>query len=80
MIEESKKKILNQHNFEIGKGDIYFNRKTKKVFTPQFITDNNENRLIDKIKENNSDWEFYSSNHISDSIKRDILKDLGEIR
>jgi hypothetical protein len=54
---------------------IYFNRKTKKIFSVEFIEDKSEKeiqRCLNKEKEG-EEWNFYfSSGDPSDAVKHEI--------
>jgi hypothetical protein len=59
---------------------LYFNRKTKKAFSVEFIDDNPPEVLEDSIRQPTSTerWEFYVSDPpIPDSVRRKLESTLG---
>lgn len=58
---------------------IYVNRKTKKVFSVQFIEDHDEKELKDRIGENTqgAEWRFYFNSPPSEAVKRELESVLG---
>ena len=55
---------------------IYVNRDTKKVFSVQFIDDNDEDKLAACISDPQSQdghWHFYFNTPPSESVKQQLL-------
>lgn len=65
-----------RYNFE---REIYFNRQTKKVFSVDFIEDNDEDTLEKRIQEDNCEerWKFYFNSGPPPSVQRELEKVLG---
>jgi len=60
--------------------DLYFNRKTKKVFSFEFVEDSGEAELEAKVKEpvpSTEGWHFYFNSPPSAAVKRDLATILG---
>jgi len=76
---KSKEKILKDNGFKYHFiRMIYFNKKTRKIFSFEAIDDNDESWLIKKIHEKNKEqWQFYFNNSPpSDSIKKEVIREL----
>jgi hypothetical protein len=65
-----------RYNFD---RDIYFNRKTKKAFSLEFVDDKREEELLQSIQEPNdgSGWKFYFNTDPSAGVKRILEQVLG---
>ena len=59
---------------------MYVNREKKKAFSVPFIQDNSEEELQSRIREDtaDSDWRFFSSERISDAVKRELVQVLAD--
>jgi hypothetical protein len=57
----------------------YFNRKSKKVFSVEFVDDQPEEVLERKIREDTAgkEWTFYFNREPSERSKREIEAELG---
>ncbi len=63
-----------QYNFVRG---LYYNKKTKKVFSDQALDEHDEDWLIDKINEKQGgEWKFYANLYFTKILMEDVLKDL----
>ena len=77
---KTKKQILRDagysYNFD---REIYVNRKTKRVFSVEFIDDNSESVLEEHVRGGSTtgEWEFFFNSEPSDSVKRDLRNALG---
>ena len=58
---------------------IYVNRKTKKVFSVQFVEDHDEEEIKRRICENTQagEWRFYFNSPPSGAVKRELESVLG---
>src|SRR5260370_13684381 len=58
---------------------IYVNRKTKKVFSVEFVEDHNEEDLKSRISENTQGgkWRFYFNSPPSAAVKHEVESVLG---
>ncbi len=58
---------------------IYVNRKTKKVFSVQFVEDHDEEEIKRRISENTprGKWQFYFNSEPSEAVKRELENVLG---
>lgn len=55
--------------------ELYLNRKSKKVFSSEFVEDNSEAKLEDSIAEPmavTDEWCFYFNSPPSKAVKRDL--------
>lgn len=59
--------------------EIFVNRKTRKVFSMEFVEDHDEAEILKRIKENNGggDWRFYFNSEPSAAVRRELQKELG---
>lgn len=76
---KSKEKILEDNGFKYHFiRMIYFNRKTRKIFSFEAIDDHDEAWLMQKIQEKNKEqWQFYFNNPPpSDAIKMEVIREL----
>lgn len=57
---------------------IYFNVATKKIFSSEWVEDNDKNKLVEEINnKGKNEWQFYFSSEIpSEALKKEILKEL----
>ncbi len=53
---------------------VYFNRTAKKVFSAEFVDDNDETELQKRIAEgpNGVDWRFYFNSPPPEGVKREL--------
>ena len=76
----SKGQLLEEsgyrYNFERM---VYFNRKTKKAFSVEFVDDNSRDDLQRCITEetNGEGWRFYFNTPPAESVKRQLENDLA---
>ena len=65
-----------RYNFD---REIYFNRKTKKAFSADFVEDHTENDLERCIseQERSREWHFFFNSPASDAVKRELANLLG---
>jgi hypothetical protein len=58
---------------------VYFNRKTKKVFSVEFIEDNSPSVLEKCVMEptEGMEWRFYFNSPPSESVRRQVEVSLG---
>ncbi len=65
-----------RYNFD---RDIYFNRRDKKVFSLEFVSDASEEELTRRMREatSASGWTFYFNAVPSESVKRELESVLG---
>ena len=58
---------------------IYVNRKTKKVFSVEYVEDHDEEWLKGRVGENTpgGKWQFYFNSGPSDAVKRELESVLG---
>jgi hypothetical protein len=76
---KSKEKILEENGFKYHFiRMIYFNKRTRKIFSFEAIDDHGETWLVQKIQEKNKErWQFYFNNPPpSDSIKMEVIREL----
>ena len=58
--------------------EVYVNRHDKKVFSLEFVEDNDQGTLQEKIDENNSGgWRIYFNDAPSPSVQRELEALLG---
>jgi hypothetical protein len=72
---DTKSKILRDAGYVYSfDREVYFNRRTKKIFSLEFIEDHNENEIQRCLSENKEgeEWRFYFNFDPSDSVKREI--------
>jgi hypothetical protein len=58
---------------------VYFNPRTRKVFSLEFVEDTSEAELQRCICENTEgdDWQFYFNSPPSEAVKRELARVLG---
>jgi hypothetical protein len=75
-----KRDILKEaeywYNFD---RDIFYNRKAKKAFSLEFVDDNPEKEIRQRIEENTNGngWTFYFNSPPSEGVKRELERVLG---
>lgn len=77
---DTKQNILDDAGFAYNfDRRVYFNRKSKKIFSVQFVEDRPEEELEHSIREDNGGegWEFYFNSEPSEQVKREIEASLG---
>lgn len=77
---DTKQHLLDQAGFSYNfKREIYVNRKTKKIFSVDFVEDNDEKTLEECIREETSGkkWRFYFNTKPSEAVRREIEAVLG---
>lgn len=59
--------------------EIYFNRKTNKVFSVDFIENNSEDELTRCIQQNGAEagWRFFFNSPPSEAVRRELTNVLG---
>ena len=58
--------------------EIYFNRKAKKVFSVEFVEDNDEEKLEQCVRqETDGEWQFYFNSPPAETVKRELEILLG---
>ena len=78
-----KSDILWQANYRYNfDRDLYVNETAKKAFSLEFVDDHAEDELRRNILENTDgkEWKFYFNFPPSDSVKRELEKDLESVR
>jgi hypothetical protein len=78
---DTKQNILDDAGFgyNIDRA-IYFSRKSKKIFSVEFIDDHDEEELERRIRENTGceGWKFYfNAGEPSEQVRREIEASLG---
>jgi ABC-type transporter lipoprotein component MlaA len=77
---DTKQHILDEAGFSYNfDRKIYVNRKTKKIFSVEFVEDNDEKTLEESIREETSGkkWRFYFNSNPPEGVKREIEAVLG---
>ena len=78
---DTKQNILDKAGFGYNfDRRVYFNRKSKKIFSVEFIEDHDEQVLERLIREDSGDkeWKFYfNSGEPPESVRREIEGSLG---
>lgn len=58
--------------------ELYVNRTAKKAFSVEFVEDNSEDELRQRIEqEPTADWQFFFNKPPSDGVKRELVKVLS---
>lgn len=75
---KSKAELLEKYGYQYNfYRMLYFNRDAKKIFSFEFIEDNDEDKLETMMKERNKEeWQFYANKPLSAQVRNDILKEL----
>jgi len=72
-----KEQILNNAGYKyIFDHEIYFNKKTKKIFSLEAIEDHDEKWLDQCIHEETNSWKFYFNSDPGDNVKDEIIRRL----
>ena len=77
---DTKQQILDDAGFTYNfDRKIYVNRKTKKIFSVEFVEDNNEKVLEQCIRKDTvgKGWRFYFNEDPPNAVKREIEAVLG---
>jgi hypothetical protein len=77
---DTKKRLLEDAHYRYDfDRRLYVNRKAKKAFSVQFIDDNDETELKDRISQptDGIQWQFYFNNEPSESVRRQLEIALG---
>jgi len=77
---DTKQQILDDAGFSYNfDRKIYLNRKTKKIFSVEFVQDNDEKTLEDRIREHTDGkkWRFYFNKMPPETVRRQIEAVLG---
>jgi hypothetical protein len=77
---DPKQQILDDAGFAYNfDRKIYLNRKTKKIFSVEFVQDKDEKTLQDRIREqtDRKKWRFYFNQEPPEAVKREIEAVLG---
>ena len=80
-MESDKKDLLEESGYRYHFSRmVFFNRKTKKMFSREFIEDHQLNQIRQKIREDRPDnqWIFYFNRPLSYEAKQEILSEFGE--
>jgi ABC-type transporter lipoprotein component MlaA len=76
----TKNKMLEDAGYAYSFGrQMYINRRTKKAFSIEFVEDNSEDKIRERINADKQDgaWEFNFNTEPSDSVKRELENVLG---
>ena len=78
---DTKQNILDDAGFAYNfDRRVYFNRKSKKIFSVQFLEDHDENTIERAIREDTDGkkWKFYlNSGEPPEEVRREIEASLG---
>ncbi len=78
-IAATEKKILEEADYKDSlRHLVYYNKKTKKVFSFEAVRVNNEDWLRKCIEEENSveEWRFYFTAAPSEAEKKELISEL----
>jgi ABC-type transporter lipoprotein component MlaA len=76
----AKEQILENAGFQYSfRREIYVNRRSRKVFSIDFIENHSEEELQESIAEsvNGSGWHFYFNSPPPEGVKRELEAVLG---
>lgn len=79
-ISTTKDEILKEADYTYDDyRKVYYNKKTKKVFSDEKVGDNNEDWLRKCIEEENSveEWRFYFTAAPSEDTKKKLISELA---
>jgi hypothetical protein len=77
-ITAAKQHILDTTGFSYNfDRQIYVNHKLKKAFSIEFVSDNDEKTLMERIATKTERWQFNFNVEPSESVKRDLEAVLG---
>jgi hypothetical protein len=77
---DAKQQILDEAGFTYNfDRKIYVNRKTRKIFSVEFVEDNDEKALEHRIREHTDTkkWQFYFNDKPPEAVRREIEAVLG---
>jgi hypothetical protein len=79
---ESKARLLDNNKAGYAYSfdrQMYVNRKTKKVFSIEFIQDHDEDQIRKRIEARNAgrDWQFNFKGKLAESVRRELELLLG---
>jgi hypothetical protein len=59
--------------------EIYFNRKTKKIFSVDFVEDHDEEEIEQRIRRasDGTKWQFHFNSEPGEAVKRELELVLG---
>ena len=74
-----KQGFMRSHGFGyIKRNQIFANVEAQKVFSLEYVDDNDEGTITRCISEpNTGDWQFYSNKPMDEKTKQTIICDLG---
>jgi hypothetical protein len=79
-VDQSKDQILEDAGYAYSLDRMmYVNRRTKKVFSVQFVEDSSEDQLQKCIDEDSggAEWRFYVNSPLPEGVKRELERLLG---
>jgi hypothetical protein len=79
-LTESKARLLEEAGYAYSfDREIYVNRKTKKLFSLEFVADNSEDKIQERIRrrEDGTRWHFYCNEEPSNAVRRELELVLG---
>lgn len=79
-LTESKARLLDEAGYAYSfDRQMYVNRKTKKVFSVEFIQDHNEDQIRKRIEARTAgtEWQFNFNGRLAESVKRELELVLG---
>ena len=77
---DAKQQILDEADFTYNfDRQIYVNRKTKKIFSLEFVQDHDEKELERCVQEDTTgkEWSFYFNDKLPPAVRREIEAVLG---
>lgn len=73
-----KEDYLINHGFRYDfNREIFYNKKSKKVFSIEAVKDHDKQWLELSLKDPNNDWEFYFNNDPSINIREQLIRYLN---
>ena len=79
-VADKKQGILSSEGYRYSfDRQLYFNRKSKKAFSVEFIEDKSENEIERLIRgdSSNRDWEFFFNTKPSAAVEQELANVLG---
>jgi hypothetical protein len=78
MVSKHKEQVLEKNRYKYNFNHmVYFNSKTRKIFSYKAIDDHDANWLTKHIHEKNSEpWQFYCNTPPSDAVKNELINEL----
>lgn len=80
LVDQSKDQILEDAGYVYSLDRMmYVNRRTKKVFSVEFVQDHSPEQLQICINENSggAEWRFYVNSDLPEGIRRELERLLG---